>query len=211
MIWVVKRAQDEHRQAVDWLNAHTDSDLNFFLVEVKTYKIGDSKAAPLFNVVCKPNDWGRAQRTASSNITPGKKLHLEYWQSFNEYLAEHDTINSEISQKKATTDHWYSVYLGSSDYKISLICNTDKSLASVYFEVKNDNKDIYDTLFNKKDKIEEETGLKFKWEKNENKKTSFIKTNIKADWDNREKWDDYSKWLCETAISIKKTFLKILK
>ena len=30
MIWVVKRAQDEHRQAVDWLNAHTDSDLNFF-------------------------------------------------------------------------------------------------------------------------------------------------------------------------------------
>ena len=211
MIWVVKRAQDEHRQAVDWLNAHTDSDLNFFLVEVKAYKIGDSKAAPLFNVVCKPNDWGRAQRTASSNITPGKKLHLEYWQSFNEYLAEHDVASSEINQKKATTDHWYSIYLGSSDYKISLICNTDKSLASVYFEVKNDNKDIYDTLFNKKDKIEEETGLKFKWEKNENKKTSFIKTNIKADWDNREKWDDYSKWLCETAICIKKTFLKILK
>ena len=30
IIWVVKRARDEHRQAIEWLNQHTDSSVDFF-------------------------------------------------------------------------------------------------------------------------------------------------------------------------------------
>jgi hypothetical protein len=30
IIWIVKDARDEHRQAVDWLNEHTDEKINFF-------------------------------------------------------------------------------------------------------------------------------------------------------------------------------------
>ena len=29
VIWVVARARDEHRQAIEWLNQHTDSDFGF--------------------------------------------------------------------------------------------------------------------------------------------------------------------------------------
>ncbi len=32
VIWVVKRARDEHRQAIEWLNQHTDSEFGFFQV-----------------------------------------------------------------------------------------------------------------------------------------------------------------------------------
>ena len=32
VVWVVARAGDEHRQAIEWLNQHTDSDFGFFLV-----------------------------------------------------------------------------------------------------------------------------------------------------------------------------------
>ena len=35
VVWVVKRARDEHRQAIEWLNQHTDTDLGFFLVEIE--------------------------------------------------------------------------------------------------------------------------------------------------------------------------------
>ena len=35
IIWVVKRAREEHRSAVEWLNNHTDDKIAFFLVEIK--------------------------------------------------------------------------------------------------------------------------------------------------------------------------------
>lgn len=57
IIWIVKRARDEHRQAIEWLNAHTDEEVGFFLLEIELWKIGDSAPAPKFNVVSKPNDW----------------------------------------------------------------------------------------------------------------------------------------------------------
>ena len=42
VVWVVARARDEHRQAIEWLNQHTDSDFGFFLVEIELWSIGDS-------------------------------------------------------------------------------------------------------------------------------------------------------------------------
>ena len=46
IIWVVAHARDEHRQAIEWLNEHTDNDFGFFLVEIELWTIGDSKPAP---------------------------------------------------------------------------------------------------------------------------------------------------------------------
>ena len=60
VIWIVKRARDEHRQAVEWLNQHTDENIGFFLLEIELWKINGSVPAPRFNVVERPNDWAKA-------------------------------------------------------------------------------------------------------------------------------------------------------
>ena len=57
IVWIVKKARNEHRQAIDWLNEHTDSELNFFLIEMELWKIGNSDVAPKFQIICQPNDW----------------------------------------------------------------------------------------------------------------------------------------------------------
>ena len=41
IIWVVKRAREEHKAAIEWLNNHTDDKISFFLCEIKLYRIGD--------------------------------------------------------------------------------------------------------------------------------------------------------------------------
>ena len=63
IIWIVKRARDEHRQAIELLNQHTDSNIGFFLVEIELWQINDSLLAPKFNVVEKPNDWAKAMKS----------------------------------------------------------------------------------------------------------------------------------------------------
>ena len=67
IIWVVKRAREEHRAAIEWLNNHTDEDIAFFLLEIKLYQIGDSEIAVKFEVVEKPNDWTKEIKCYSAN------------------------------------------------------------------------------------------------------------------------------------------------
>jgi len=73
VIWVVKKARAPHRAAIEWLNEHTDSDIEFVLCEVKLYKIGDnSPIAVKFQVVEKPNNW--AKQMKNINVSPKKHL-----------------------------------------------------------------------------------------------------------------------------------------
>ena len=51
IIWIVKEVREEHRQAIDWLNEHTDKDLNIFLIKIELWKIDDSSIAPKFNII----------------------------------------------------------------------------------------------------------------------------------------------------------------
>lgn len=57
IVWIVKEAKEEHRAAIEWLNNYTSSEIDFFLIEIHAYKIGDSNPVPKFEVVEKPNDF----------------------------------------------------------------------------------------------------------------------------------------------------------
>ena len=117
IIWIVKRARDEHRQAIEWLNAHTDEEVGFFLLEIEVWKIGDSLAAPKFNIVSKPNDWGKTQK-ASNGLGKAQKLQGEFWQAFGEYGASNEEYSKEFNKRKALPQHWYDLPMGNSEYHI---------------------------------------------------------------------------------------------
>ena len=66
VVWVAGRFTDEHRAALDWLNAITAPTYAFFALEVELWRIDDSPVAPKFNVVSKPNDWSKTLKQAAS-------------------------------------------------------------------------------------------------------------------------------------------------
>jgi hypothetical protein len=70
IIWITTRFRDEHRQALTWLNEHSDRDTHFFGVELEVVRIGDSAPAPLFKVVALPNDWQK--RTIMRRTEPAR-------------------------------------------------------------------------------------------------------------------------------------------
>ena len=125
VVWIVKRARDEHKQAVEWLNQHTDENIGFFLLEIQLWKINDSLPAPKFNVVERPNDWAKTMK-AVEGLSDTKKLQLEFWQAFNDYAFGKQEFKSVFSKRKPQPQHWYDLSVGSSTYRVGLTVNTQK-------------------------------------------------------------------------------------
>ena len=59
VVWIAKKIREEHRAALDWLNSATNIDTRFIGIEVKLWKIEESKMAPQLVIVSQPNDWTR--------------------------------------------------------------------------------------------------------------------------------------------------------
>jgi len=133
IVWIVKRARDEHRQAVEWLNQHTDSNIGVFLLEIELWQINDSPYAPKFNIVERPNDWAKSVK-AVEGVSDTKKLQAEFWQAFAEYAFAKDAFAQQFKKRKAQPQHWYSLALGSSAYHLSFTVNTQKKLIGVETE-----------------------------------------------------------------------------
>ena len=57
-IWIASEFRYEHRETIDLLNQWTGNKIQFYGVEVKVIKIGDSPPAPDFRAVAVPDGWG---------------------------------------------------------------------------------------------------------------------------------------------------------
>ena len=68
IIWVVKKAREEHHSAIEWLNAHTDDEVGFVLCEIKLYRIGNSEIAPYFEIIDKPNNWAKEMKRTQKSV-----------------------------------------------------------------------------------------------------------------------------------------------
>lgn len=194
IIWVVKKARDEHKAAVEWLNAHTDDSVGFFLCEIKLYKIGNSDPAVKFDVVEKPNDWAREIKKSSQVTNETEQLRLDYWQAYLNYLAKKKPYPAKIKPAKAATDHWLSHYFGTSLCHIvaNQIQKRNEIIVEIYIS---DNKEFYRKLYAQKADIESKLGFELDWRELPDRKASRIlitKENVNfgdtSDWDNQFGW-----------------------
>lgn len=210
IIWIVKDIREEHQQAIDWLNEHTDENINFFIVKMELWKIDNSAPAPKFNIISKPNNWAKALKNTSSKTKRESELsmkQLDFWTEFITYLKSNQ---STLKTRKANPQHWYDISCGNSKAYLSLtIDSQNKSIATgVYIP---DNKELYFYLEAKKAEIELELGFQMEWLPLQNKKASrvyFKQENI--DIFNPIKRVEYYEWLKVNSEKIQKIFFKYI-
>ena len=200
IIWVVKRARDEHRQAVAWLNQHTDSEVGFFLVEIELWQINDSPVAPMFKVVERPNDWAKTMKT-TEGLSETKKLQLDFWQSFVEHAYAKPEFSSVFSQRKVMPQHWYDISLGRSAYHCDLTVDTQKKRIGCGIYI-SDDKPTFEKFKAQKEKIEESFGGKLDWI--EAGKACRILARAPGDIKKgKDAWPEMFDWYIASALKIK--------
>lgn len=204
IVWIVKEANDEHRQALEWLNDHTGNELNFFLLKLELWQIDDSKPAVKFNTVVKPNEWTKTlrERTKSDDLTETKMMQLDFWEGFKSYCKDQ---GSRIGTQKASPRHWYNVAIGKSGSKVVLKVNTrEEELAcSLYIR---DDKEWFDELYEQKEEIEEKIGASLDWQRLDEKKASRIMLAKDFTFEDEERWPEYFAWLKDKADKFKQVF-----
>jgi hypothetical protein len=208
IIWVVKRAREEHRAAIEWLNNHTDENIAFFLLEVKLFQIGDSDIAVKFEVIEKPNDWTKEIKRQTSS-SPTLQARYDYWIAFNEYAFNNAQFAKAFNRRKASTDHWMTLSVGSSACHINLLqVRKDNNIIVEWYIT--DDKELYQKVYSHKEDIEADMGMALDWRELPDKKASRILVIHEADFDNKDKWPEQFEWMMDAALKMKKAFKKYL-
>ena len=178
VVWIVANAREEHASAIEWLNKHTDEDVSFFLIEVHAYKIDNSDPAPMFKIIEQPNDFAKTVKSIAEKgeLNESQKHRLDFWTQFNDII---DERGKPFNKHKASTDHGYTVAIGSSKCHLSIDLVNKEHRIRVGLWI-GDDKELYDQLLKEKEAIEEAFGAELVWDRLDNKKASVICTYIQG-------------------------------
>jgi hypothetical protein len=218
IVWVAKRFTDEHRAALDWLNEHTDENINFFGLEIELWKIQNSPVAPKFNVISQPNDWSRtvkAAATQSGERSEHQQLQHRFWVAFREFMQE----NSNLPCQKPSHQAWMIHTIGRSFVHLSSVISKYNSVSNTWDpEIRVELVCMGDTgrkyflqLQQQREKIDKALGVPVTWYCPEETKQSRIYVRRDADFTDETKWPEQQEWLRKHLELFKKVLGPIVK
>ena len=208
IIWIVRDVRDEHQKAIEWLNEHTDENINFFLIKIELWQIADSNPAPKFEIVVSPNEWAKTIKASPTNgeLTNTKLQQLEFWNKFKNYVLKNDT---RIRLQTPRPQHYYDVSMGSSDGHIDLLIDSRDNLIGCGIYISK-NKDLYHFLQKRKDEIGQEIGEIADWVDASVASRIKIKKEVSDIFDQAEA-EKYFAWLYEKTVLFQKVFGKYFR
>ena len=208
IVWVVKHAREEHKAAIEWLNNHTDEKIGFFLCEIKLYRIGVSEPAVKFEVIEKPNDWTKeVKKSESANETQQRRY--DYWAAFQDYAFQNKLFAKNFNRRKPSMEHYIDFGIGSSACHIAVlqIHKRNELVVEIYI---NDDMDLFHSLFDKKEAIENDAGLSFNWLELPERKASRIAIEKDVTFADKSQWNTQFDWIIDVVLKMKKAFKKYI-
>ena len=200
IVWIAARFNEEHRSTLNWLNRVTEEPFRFFGLEVEAWRIGESSAAPKFNVVSKPNDWSRSaaqgRRTLDERELSGMRaLQLEYWTALNAVLAE--AGGRVPGNRKPQPQSSLSYAIGRTDFSLNAVMRRPlKAVGAEIYISGSRAKAFYGELHGQREAVEAELGYGLRWEELPTGNDSRVWAALEeVDVEDREDWKRQHEWL----------------
>jgi len=205
VIWVAETFRDEHRQALDWLNQHTDQETSFFGVLVELLQIDDSAPALNFKPVVFPNEWQKVRRkVADEQVSPRAESYRTFFQALIDELRQrHKFTNARVGQPQ----NWYSFASGVSGftYGFSFALN-NRVRVDLYIDHgdASRNEQIFNFLVQQRPEIEAAFGEPLEWEPLEDKRACRVAVYRPGSIDQAEELADIRAWAIARLLQMRK-------
>lgn len=196
-IWICEEVHPEHKKAIDFLNENTNGNINFYLFKAMIEKIGESEKCFSLLPICEPNEEKKlVMSSGDAEMTKLKKAQLDFWSVLSIKISQSAL---GLKKRKALPQHWMNLPIGSSKCNIAVCAISQSNKVRVELWIP-DNKELFDSLYEIKDKVEQAIGLSVVWDRKEDSKASSISYEFLQGFDifNPELYDEY----CEEIINI---------
>lgn len=196
-IWIVRKATDEHRRAIEFLNTTSKSTIGYFLLEIEAWKIGDSDPAPKFNVVESPNEWARA--ATDDTMTDNAKTCLRFWTDFCKYATAQSAFSAELKTRKPQPQNWMDFSVGKSGVWLSASVSSYYKTMRVSICVA-PKCEVRDLVLDSVSELSKAMNAEIKVGSGQIKTLKITRAFDMAD---EGRWDDAFKWYCEMLLKYK--------
>jgi len=176
-VWICENPQPEHKEAVDWLNKSSASDIAFYLIKLEAFQIEDSPPAPHFSIESEPSKQIKEAGEAIEELAERHVKRREFWKLLLEVSNKKTTLFSNISPSK---DHWISAGAGISGVVYQYLILKDEARIQLAIEGSDasKNKRMFDNLYKIKEQIEKDFDEQLTWNRLDNKKASYITKTV---------------------------------
>lgn len=198
VVWVALGFRDEHRAALEWLNARTSERTRFFAVQVSVVRIGDSAPAPLLEAVVKPNDWGKAVGSASTAVSEKGEAYREFWAGWLERVrSEHPEWTNA---RKPQPAQWMAMSTGLSGVSYNVSFTRAGLCCEIYFGAASSevNEHRFRAAEARKPELDAAFGRPLTWDALPGRKGCRISAMTPGSVEQADQWPAYLDWFIET-------------
>lgn len=211
IVWIAARFTEEHRSTLDWLNKITDDSFRFFGLEVELWRIGNSPAAPKFNIVSKPNAWShsvaQAARTIDdSELSETRIAQREYWAGLNAAL---DAAGGPVTgHRKPQPQSWMSFAIGRAGFHLGgVMIRPNKQIRSELYIAGDRAKSFFKLLKEQRSAIETDLGYALDWEELPARRDCRISSYLNGvDPEDKSNWPAQHAWLAKRLNDMHRVF-----
>ena len=214
IIWVSPEFRDEHRKALDFLNSISDDETRFFGVEVAVGRIGDSALAPIFRVMCEPDNWRYLiqQGPKPTDLTSSQAAYYSFWTTFLKSLHAKHPGKTKV-QSPGSLSHIRLKYMRRGILIRGGFFAKGKFACQIYIDTVDEdaNKAIFDALSLHKDTIETELATQTRWYEMLGRRACRISVSRDGTIKDTQTHDELISWLTLKYLDFVRVFVPLVQ
>ena len=207
IVWIAKEFRDEHRAALDFLNARTGEDTEFFGVVVELWRIEGSRAAVNFDLVVTPNEWRRKPDIRPPKVSERRERYRQFFQALMDALREEHQFTSA---RKGQPQSWYSFSSGTRWFTYGAVFGAHgRARVELYIDSTDGerNKRAFDRLGQQKERFESELAATLEWERLDSRRASRISIGRRGSIDDDEETlEEIRRWMVNRLLAFRRVF-----
>jgi frataxin-like iron-binding protein CyaY len=200
-IWIVEKPRPEHVAAVAWLNASSSG--RFYLVKLEAVRIDTSNPAPLLTLIVGPSEEATDAGVTKKEIKERHVIRKQFWEELLERAAKRTSLHAGIS---ASTDNHISTGAGMAYANLTYVIRKHDANVELWLNgTKDECRQLYDRLNEKKNDIEKVFGGPLTWDRVEGRQGIKIKSDVLVGgYRDKEKWPEIHDAMIDAMVRLEK-------